>query len=227
MSAAIDLMFPVLGNTVPSHHAYSLFGAICRLIPAFHQHPSIGIFSLSGTPAAPGVIQLSPNATLRLRLPAEDVPSALVLAGKALNLDKHEVRLGTPRVAGLIPAPSLQARVVVIKISGATGKEVTPESFLAAARRQFAGEEDASSKDATPSALRLAMSEQVSIAIPRHAQGPRVGEPIRRIVRVKEQTHVGFPLIVSGLSADESLTLQTHGLGGRRKMGCGLFLPVR
>jgi hypothetical protein len=29
------------------------------------------------------------------------------------------------------------------------------------------------------------------------------------------------------LNAAESLRLQEHGLGGRRKMGCGVFAPVR
>jgi CRISPR-associated protein Cas6 len=37
---------------------------------------------------------------------------------------------------------------------------------------------------------------------------------------------VGFALTVQGLSPDSSLRLQTLGLGGRRHMGCGLFLPT-
>jgi CRISPR-associated protein Cas6 len=35
----------------------------------------------------------------------------------------------------------------------------------------------------------------------------------------------GFSLMVHGLSAQESLRLQTTGLGGRRQHGCGIFVP--
>jgi hypothetical protein len=33
--------------------------------------------------------------------------------------------------------------------------------------------------------------------------------------------------VVEGLTAEESLTLQTHGLGGKHHMGCGVFVPLR
>jgi CRISPR-associated protein Cas6 len=49
----------------------------------------------------------------------------------------------------------------------------------------------------------------------------------RRVVRIKEKTVVGYGVCVAGLNATESLRLQEHGLGGRRKMGCGVFVPVR
>ena len=49
----------------------------------------------------------------------------------------------------------------------------------------------------------------------------------RRIVRIKDKTVVGYGVRVAGLNAAESLRLQEHGLGGRRKMGCGVFVPVR
>ena len=48
----------------------------------------------------------------------------------------------------------------------------------------------------------------------------------RRTFRVKEKQVVGFELAVTGLSAGDSVTLQEHGLGGRRKMGCGVFVPL-
>ena len=47
----------------------------------------------------------------------------------------------------------------------------------------------------------------------------------RRIVTVKEKKVVGYSLLVSELSADESIRLQERGVGGRRKMGCGVFVP--
>ena len=47
----------------------------------------------------------------------------------------------------------------------------------------------------------------------------------RRTFRVRDKQVVGFEMGVSQLTAEESLTLQEHGLGGRRKMGCGVFVP--
>lgn len=49
----------------------------------------------------------------------------------------------------------------------------------------------------------------------------------RRVVTVAGKTIVGFGLEVSGLQPEDSLVLQEKGLGGRRHMGCGLFLPHR
>ena len=49
----------------------------------------------------------------------------------------------------------------------------------------------------------------------------------RRTFRIKEKQVVGFEVAVTGLTAEESLTLQEHGLGGRRRMGCGVFVPWR
>jgi CRISPR-associated protein Cas6 len=49
----------------------------------------------------------------------------------------------------------------------------------------------------------------------------------RRVVQIKDKTIVGYGIRVAGLNTAESLRLQEHGLGGRRKMGCGVFVPVR
>ncbi len=49
----------------------------------------------------------------------------------------------------------------------------------------------------------------------------------RRTFRVKDKQVVGFEVGITGLTAEESLTLQEKGLGGRRRMGCGIFVPWR
>jgi CRISPR-associated protein Cas6 len=53
----------------------------------------------------------------------------------------------------------------------------------------------------------------------------RVGR--RRIVTVAGDKVVGFGLDLSDLTPEASLVIQEKGLGGRRHMGCGLFLPTR
>ena len=63
--------------------------------------------------------------------------------------------------------------------------------------------------------------------IPLTEKGPKAGEPRRRIVHIKGKKIVGYPLIVQGLTADESIRLQEQGLGGRTRIGCGFFVPYR
>lgn len=49
----------------------------------------------------------------------------------------------------------------------------------------------------------------------------------RQVMKIKDKAIVGFGMAVSGMDAESSLKLQENGIGGRRKMGCGLFIPVK
>ena len=53
----------------------------------------------------------------------------------------------------------------------------------------------------------------------------QVGE--RRTFRVKDKQVVGFGLIADHLTQEGSVRLQEVGIGGRRRMGCGVFVPRR
>ncbi|MCA9066641.1 MAG: type I-MYXAN CRISPR-associated protein Cas6/Cmx6, partial [Planctomycetaceae bacterium] len=44
----------------------------------------------------------------------------------------------------------------------------------------------------------------------------------RRTIRIRDKEVVGFEVILEGLTAQESITVQESGLGGRRHMGCGV-----
>jgi CRISPR-associated protein Cas6 len=45
----------------------------------------------------------------------------------------------------------------------------------------------------------------------------------RRTFAVHGKQVVGYSVLVTELDAEESIALQEHGIGGRRKMGCGFF----
>jgi CRISPR-associated protein Cas6 len=47
----------------------------------------------------------------------------------------------------------------------------------------------------------------------------------RRTFRVKDKQVVGFEVLATGSSAEDSIALQEKGLGGRRHLGCGVFVP--
>jgi CRISPR-associated protein Cas6 len=47
----------------------------------------------------------------------------------------------------------------------------------------------------------------------------------RKTFKLHGKQVVGYSVLVSELTAEESITIQELGLGGRRKMGCGFFEP--
>lgn len=52
------------------------------------------------------------------------------------------------------------------------------------------------------------------------------GEPDRKAIKIKRYSVVGFGLEVADLSEENSIKLQEDGLGGKRRMGCGIFVPM-
>ncbi len=47
----------------------------------------------------------------------------------------------------------------------------------------------------------------------------------RRTLCIHDKNVVGFELYLGNLNENDSIRIQETGIGGRRKMGCGLFLP--
>jgi CRISPR-associated endonuclease/helicase Cas3 len=61
----------------------------------------------------------------------------------------------------------------------------------------------------------------------RMGMGPRVRLEVgrRQVVKVKGVLIVGYEVGLSRLNPRESLVIQAAGLGGRRRFGCGVFVP--
>lgn len=197
---SISVHFPVQGRQLPADHGYALHAAITRAVPALHSVGWLGVELISGVPWKQGIIVLpTRGATLRLRLPADNFGHVLPLAGKRLDFADHSIRLGIPSAHPLQPAASLYARVVTIK------NFTEPEPFLEAARRQLD-----------------ALGVKADLELPTGDQG----RFRRRVVTIRGQHIVGFSLAAHNLSDEDSLKLQSNGLGGRRSMGCGIFNPI-
>jgi CRISPR-associated protein Cas6 len=194
-----DLTFNITGEAVPLDHGYELFSATAHFQPEVHKLNTIGIHTIAGIPKE-GVIYLNKNSRLRIRLPVDQVHLVYPLANKSLRIGKHTIRLGIPDICLLQPASRLRSRIVVIK-----GYE-EEEGFLAAAQRQIE-----------------TLGIQGTITISRKADGT----PRRRTIKIHNRTIVGFGLEVINIICDEdSLVLQMYGIGGRHKMGCGLFVSA-
>jgi CRISPR-associated protein Cas6 len=47
----------------------------------------------------------------------------------------------------------------------------------------------------------------------------------RRILRIHGKKVIGWGITIDELSPDDSVIVQVHGIGGRRKYSCGMFVP--
>ena len=202
LESFIDWTAPIRGGKLPADHNYGLSSACFYLVPQVRQHPEIGILSVPGIPDKKGKIVLTSQSHLRIRVPISKIPLIYPLAGKKLTVGTHEIKIGIPSIKLLKPSQSLRARIVTIKSKNC----LEVKGFLAAAKRQL---------DA------LGIKGEVSIPLNRD------GTPKRKTMKIKRFTIVGFTTEVSGLSEEDSLKLQCHGIGGRRHLGGGIFLPCR
>ena len=199
----IDLAFTLTGTTIPLDHGYGLFSALCRVVPSLHGDLHVGVHPIRGIRTTPGVLSLIPGSRLRLRLRSEELAPYIALAGTTLEIEGHRVRVGVPRVESLVSAANLASRLVVIR------GLIEQSAFEAGVRRHL---------------TELGVGGEVEF-VP--SQEPRwLGQPKRRVVRIQDKRVVGYALRVVGLTPEESLLLQERGLGGRRRFGCGVFVPV-
>jgi CRISPR-associated protein Cas6 len=205
----VELTFPVLGDTLAVDHGYDLYSALSHKIPDLHSAQApFSIGPIGGDPIGGGELRLNRLSRLRCRLPAASVPMFLLFAGRALQVGSHKVRLGVPNIRALSPAPTLMARLVTIRVQDV--RQPTAEQFLEAVRWRLAK----SGVNGEPS-------------IPLVRIGPHAGRPRRRILRISGRKLVGFALQITGLSGEDSLRLQAESPFGRRRMGCGFFVPMK
>ncbi|MEQ8785538.1 MAG: type I-MYXAN CRISPR-associated protein Cas6/Cmx6 [Pirellulaceae bacterium] len=200
----IDLSFRLIGqSTIPSDHGYHLYAAVSRVSSQAHEPNGIGVHPIRGRQIGDRQIQLTDFSRLTIRTEADHISRWLPLAGKQLNVGGRPIRVGVPEVRSLTPTVALRSRLVTIKVSSVRGESPAPpdaESFRAAALRQLAS---------------LGISDAASLTLGK-----------RRTLRIKDKEVVGYEVLVSELTVEDSLVLQERGLGGRRHMGCGIFVPV-
>jgi CRISPR-associated protein Cas6 len=193
----VNLSFSVQGQALPADHGFGLFAALSRLCPAVHQQNEIQILTIPGIPDRKGKIALTDRSRLLIRLPITKIPLIYAIAGKRLLIGKHSIQIGIPNVEPLQPKPKLRSRIVTIK--GYT----EPEPFLDAVQRKL-------------DALEISGQLQIPLNLDK--------TPKRKTIKIRTDTVVGFSTEISNLSDEDSLKLQQWGLGGRRRMGCGVFL---
>jgi CRISPR-associated protein Cas6 len=206
----VDLSFPIGGGAIPADHGYALYAALCRLVPEVHGDETIGVHPIRGRLVGGRQLALTDASRLVLRMSADRIPALLRLAGQRMELDGARVSVGVPSVRPLRPAPALVSRLVVIK------GFMEPDEFVQAAQRQI------ESLGARGRAALVARRQPGSLE---GGTARASGEPIRRTLRIRDKAVVGFALAVTELTAEESVRIQEVGIGGRRRFGCGVFVP--
>ena len=201
---SVDLSFNASGTHLQLDHGYSLYSAISRVIgPISHDPNGVGIHSIQGIRVGYNMLQLTGDSRLRVRTPVALISPFLKLAGQTLKIDTNRISLGVPQTYPLSPSPTLVSKLVTIK--GFDEKK----SFIEAVQRQ----------------LDL-LSISGNVTIPDRDTGPHAGNPMRRVIKIKDKTVVGFTVLISELTMEDSVILQERGIGGRRHMGCGIFIPA-
>jgi CRISPR-associated protein Cas6 len=149
---------------------------------------------------------------MTIRVGSEHISEFLPLTGENFDIGGSILRIGTPEMIPLRPAPRLYSRLVVIK------GFMEPEGFLAAAMRQ-----------AEASGIRgvLGLPYRAGTASVEGSPSKGSQDPLRRrTLDIRGKQVVGYAILASELTADESIVLQEKGLGGRRRFGCGIFVPA-
>ena len=133
---------------------------------------------------------------IAIHITSEKVSFVYSFGGKSLTIGKRKIRLGIPEMNFLQPKLKLRSHIVVIR-----GYE-EPNGFLEAAKRQ---------------------AEGLNIRADLKLISKKDGTAKPKTVKVK-QILVGFGIEANNLSKADSIVLQEKGLGGKHKMGCGVFV---
>lgn len=201
----VDFAFPIGQATVPVDHGYALYSALSAKLPELHEASWLAVHPLGGERDGE-TLHITPRSRLKLRIPLSRLPVVLPLVGTTISVAGASLRLGAPQIFQLETRASLDARLVLIRLTTPVlpKNEVASESEFA---RRF---QDEASRQLTKLGIRGGLTL--------HGQ---------RRITVAGQRLLGFSVRVDGLNADESLVLQIRGLGGKHRMGCGIFRPTR
>ncbi|MBW4563311.1 MAG: type I-MYXAN CRISPR-associated protein Cas6/Cmx6 [Mojavia pulchra JT2-VF2] len=200
----VDLTFKLRGAPIPLDNGYVIYSALCRICPILHELESIGIHPIAGIPTRNNLLELTAQSRLKIRIHHQQIPLIyLYLAGQAFHIGQNSYQLDIPDYKPLISSESVYSRLVII-----TGFQDST-NFIEAVQRQLDNKgiqgkiELLTRQDGTPQKRQLTINQK--------------GKQFK--VR-------GFGIKISSLNPEDSLTLQEQGIGGKRKMMCGIFVPA-
>lgn len=197
----VDAVFSISCRSLPVDHAWALSQAIQAALPWFAAEPHAGVHTIHGAESGSGWTRPEgPQARIELSQRAK----------LALRLPRHR----------MAAAAALVGRTLDIAGSPLTVRGMAPRE-LSRITTLFSRHVVLEPADEEPAFLEAALGALAALGVrPGRVLCGRV-TPIATPAR----THRARSLMVAGLSQDQSLTLQRHGLGTGRDLGCGLFIP--
>ncbi len=197
----VDVLFQLQCRAVPLDHAAELSAEICRALPWFEQEPQAALHLIYGA--------ASQNGWER---PDEEQGEILLSRRSRLELRVPRERLDDVQA---LAGQQLQIGGREMRIGKAHEREINPYAVVFS--RHVPGEE-AESEEQFLQRMVAALAEMdvpVKKALcgkTEFVQGPSGPIFTRR-------------LMLADLKPDESIRVQTHGLGDWQKLGLGVFVP--
>jgi CRISPR-associated protein Cas6 len=191
----VQMQWRVGGNRLPLDHCYHLYSALVERQPVLKEI-DWQLDTVNGKREPADFIKLGYQSRLLIRCNVEHL-SLFDLDGQILRVGQTWVQLGQGEGSPrllLAPQQSLRANLVTIKSNYLCG--ISEFEFGIALGKQLAN---------------LGINTM-----------PILGN--RRTLKIKGKIVVGYGVRFDDLPPEESLILQQHGIGGRRKMGCGVFV---
>ncbi len=128
----VDVVFDLLGESLPAGYEWPLFRAIARAAPWIADVPQAGVHPVRGNRVPEGGLLLARRAKLVVRMPRDRVCAASVLEQTVLDLGGASVKLGQGTFRKLAPAPTLfSARVTTGEADEIRFLETVEESMAA------------------------------------------------------------------------------------------------
>lgn len=215
----IDMMFRIVtpDGRAPRNNAYHVFAGVSRVLGG-HLPGDVGVFAISGRTISDTHLALTERSCLGFRCPPERATYLFGLVGQVVEVGGSPVTVGAPDCREVRPSPSLWSRSVFLNNPGARGlvargadsrSVFSHEVFLGLVRDN----------------LRL-RGIRATPSVPPYVLPHLAHVPPRSVVNICGARIVGFPLRLDGLAREDAESLIREGMGGRRHMGGGLFVPA-
>ncbi|MEH1916070.1 type I-MYXAN CRISPR-associated protein Cas6/Cmx6 [Nostoc sp.] len=200
----LDLTFKLRGAPIPLDNGHLTYAALSRICPPLHELNNIGIHPIAGIPTRNNLLELTAKSRLKIRIYHQQIPLIYpYLAGQYFHIGQNFYQLDIPDYQPLISSESIYSRLVVIK-----GFQDST-SFIEAVQRQLDN---------------LGIQGKIELLTRQD------GTPQRRQLTINKEGKQfkvrGFGVKISELNPEDSLILQEQGIGGKRKMMCGIFVPA-
>lgn len=206
MKNVVEMSFKVLNGGICDRHnfEYSLFSAISKILgknSCANLHDKefkyLQILPINGTKHK-NMIMFQKSSFLKIRPSLEHLSNFLCLSKKVIRVKNNLISLSDPKIYQLQYSPNLYCHCVIVN-SIKESKDMI--DFITSTFKE-----------------KMNFESKFKIFIPYHKN-----KISNRILRFKNNSLIGFPIVVKDLNEEDSLYLQSNGFGSKKKFGCGYF----